>query len=93
MRQGAGEAWEHGRHAAAARLSGSQRWFIKVNPLSLRRIHTRTHLNTYWRQTWDKVRRGRVFAINPFKLGYNFLRDVKLCTFFSLSFFMTGYGR
>jgi radical SAM superfamily enzyme YgiQ (UPF0313 family) len=93
MRQGAGEAWEHGRQAAAARLEGGQRWMSKINPLSLRRIHTRTHLNTYWRQTWDKVRRGRVFAINPLRLGINFLRDVKLCAIFNVSFFMTGYGR
>ena len=63
----------------------------KINPLAIH-TPTRMHLNSYWRQTWGELRRGRVFAINPFRLAGNFLRDVKLCTLFSLSVFV-GYGR
>lgn len=73
------------------RLSAWSRFVDKVNPFSLN-IQTRTHLNAYWRQTWDKLRRGRIFQINPFRLTLNFLSDLKLFILFNLSFFL-GYER
>jgi radical SAM superfamily enzyme YgiQ (UPF0313 family) len=77
VRSGAGNAWRR----AAARL----------DPFAIR-TPTRAHLNAYWKQTYEKLRRGRVFQINPFVLGVNFLRDVKLCTRFNLSM-LAGYGK
>ena len=52
----------------------------------------RAPLNDYWKQTYAKLRRGRVFQINPFRLTLNFIRDAKLCTVFSLSF-LFGFGK
>ena len=50
------------------------------------------HLNDYWRQTYDTLRRGRLWRINPLRLTLNFLRDAKLCALFNLSLF-GGYGK
>ncbi len=72
-------------HAAGDRWRRRRQWLHRVNPLVVHAT-TRQHLNAYWRQTWDKFRRGRWHRINPFKLGWNLLRDVKVCALFSLSF-------
>lgn len=73
------------------RLAPARRLLGRFHPLEIN-IQTRAHLNTYWKQTWAKLRRGRVFQINPFRLTLNFLRDMKLCTAFSLTF-LFGYGK
>ena len=51
---------------------------------SAKGIYTRATLNSYWESTFAKLRHGRLFAINPFSLGINVLRDVKLSTAFTL---------
>jgi len=79
------------RQQHSPRLSRLQKLRTRVNPFTVK-IQTRAPLNTYWRQTWDKLRRGRIFQINPIRLTVNFARDVKLCTIFNLSFF-GGYGK
>jgi radical SAM superfamily enzyme YgiQ (UPF0313 family) len=56
-----------------------------VNPLAIR-VRSRSELNAYWRQTLEALRRGRLFRINPVRLGINALRDAKLCLRFNLSF-------
>lgn len=73
------------------KASGVRRVMARFNPFTVR-TQTRTHLNAYWRQTYNKLRQGRVFQINPFRLTVNFLRDAKLCTMFSLTF-LFGYGK
>ena len=82
---------DHLRSQHIPRMSGLRRVFGKLNPLSVR-IQTRAPLNDYWKQTYAKLRRGRVFQINPFRLTLNFIRDAKLCTVFSLSF-LFGFGK
>lgn len=56
------------------------------------RTHTRRDLDIYWRRTWTKLRRGRLFRIDPLRLTLSFLRDVQLCVRFSLSF-LSAYGK
>ena len=56
------------------------------------RIDTRRDLDRYWRQTWAKIRRGRLLRINPLRLMLNALRDTWLCVRFNLSFF-SAYGK
>ncbi|MBE7558333.1 radical SAM protein [bacterium] len=80
--------WDRLRQDSRGRVV---RFLSHLNPLSLR-IQSRAHLDRYWQQTWAKLREGRIFAINPLKLAYNFLRDAKLCLRFNLDFFL-GYGR
>ena len=103
MRTGAEDAWQRTREDLAVRLKRLRRrnnptklrWrrrIRRINLLSMRRIRTRTHLNDYWRQTYDKLRRGRIWRINPVRLTLNFLRDVKLCALFNLSLF-GGFGK
>jgi len=57
-------------------------------PLVGIRTGTREHINAYWYQTWEKLRRGSLLRINPFKLSFYFLRDVKLCFWFNLTFLL-----
>jgi len=45
----------------------------------------RAALDAYWRELYGKLRRGRVFRINPFQLGLNLLRDAELCVRFNLA--------
>lgn len=94
MRTGAGE-YLHRAGQAAEHFSGrlsrirptgtpSPSWLRRLNPFAVK-THTRMHLNEYWRQTWHKLRRGRLLAINPVRLTWNFLRDIKLFTAFNIS--------
>ena len=57
-----------------------------MNPIALRR-HTRADLNAYWQRIGQRLRHGQVIRINPQKLVVNFVRDVRLCVMFDLSFF------
>jgi hypothetical protein len=41
-------------------------------------------LNEFWLQTLAKLRRGRVYRINPLRLGVNLFRDARICLRFSL---------
>jgi predicted nucleic acid-binding Zn-ribbon protein len=57
-------------------------------PLVGIRTGTREHINAYWRQTWERFRRGSLLRINPFKVSFYFLRDVKLCVWFNVAFLL-----
>jgi len=88
----AGEAL--GRRMAGARSGAGNAWrrlIDRIDPFAIR-TPTRADLNAYWRQTYQKLRRGKVFAINPFRLALNVFRDVKICTRFNLSV-LGGYGK
>ena len=78
------------RHHGSS-LAGWKRLTCKINPFSLK-IQTRIPLNNYWRQTYNKLRHGRIFQINPIALTLNFWRDLKICTAFSLTF-LFGFGK
>jgi len=69
-----------------------QRWWRrfldKASLLAVRGISTRRHLDRFWGQTKIYVRRRAYWRINPFLVGYNFLRDVKVS--FSFTCFMLG---
>ena len=52
----------------------------------------RVDLRSYWRQTGERLRRGQVFRINPFRLAYHTVRDAWLCMRFNASF-LAGYGK
>ncbi len=83
-----------GRRVAGARSGAGSVWrraAARLDPLAIR-TPTRAHLDAYWRQTYDKLRRGRIFQINPFMLAFNFLRDLRICTRFNLSM-LAGYGK
>lgn len=45
----------------------------------------RAALDAYWRELYGKLRQGRVFRINPLKLGVNLFRDAELCVRFNLA--------
>ncbi len=60
----------------------------RLNPLRIR-VESRRHLNEYWQQTYMKLRRGRIFRINPMMLGINFVRDARLCLLFNLAFLLS----
>jgi hypothetical protein len=83
-----------GRRVADARSGAGNAWrrvLSRLDPFAIR-TPTRAHLNAYWKQTSDKLRRGRIFQINPFVFTINFLRDAKLCLRFNLSM-LAGYGK
>ena len=83
-----------GRSVSEARSGAGNAWrraLKRLDPFAVR-TPTRAHLNAYWKQTYDKLRRGRVLEINPFTLALNFLRDAKLCARFNLSM-LAGYGK
>jgi radical SAM superfamily enzyme YgiQ (UPF0313 family) len=61
----------------------SSRLALRMDPFSLR-ARTRTDLNEFWKQTLVKLRRGRVYRINPLWLGFNLVRDARLCMRFNL---------
>ena len=56
---------------------------IRLDPFRVR-VRTRADLNEYWRQTLAKLRRGRVFRINPARVAFNLARDARLCVRFNL---------
>ncbi len=70
------------------RISGFKRFVNRINPFTIRQ-ETRQHLNAYWVQTYNKVRRGRIYAINPFTLTLNAWRDAKIFMMFNLTFFFS----
>ena len=72
-------------HAAARDLQA------RIKTAAARRV-TRADLDAYWRQTWERTRRGHLFRINPFRLAVNLARDLRLCAQFNLSF-IAGYGK
>lgn len=80
-----------GETMAAAAERVSLPWRVRLNPFALR-TPTRQDLDAYWQQTAAKLRRGRIYAINPLRLGLNALRDVKLCAYFNIAFLL-GYTR
>ncbi|MCL5270700.1 MAG: apolipoprotein A1/A4/E family protein, partial [bacterium] len=82
---------EHLRRLQRPRLTAVKQTLTRLNPLALH-THTRAHLDAYWRQTYQKLRRGDVLRINPLTLTLNALRDAKLCFIFNLTF-LTGFGR
>ncbi len=95
------EVWlaTRGRARFHAGLEGLRKRYGDARGRALRRINllavrtpTRAHLDAYWAQTWRKLRRGRIFRINPLALAWNAARDAKLCTAFSLSM-LAGYGK
>jgi radical SAM superfamily enzyme YgiQ (UPF0313 family) len=93
VRDSAGEAWQRAGEAtrrAAEDLSrrARVRRFATRMPIVGIRTQTRQHINAYWRQTYDRVKRGSLLRINPFKLSFYFLRDVKLCVWFNLAFLL-----
>lgn len=95
-------AGESGRQEAEAlatrlrRLSGRPRSWLrriaaplaKVNPLHIK-TPTRADLNEYWKQTFEKARHGRIFRINPVRLGINLARDVTLFVLFSFQILLS----
>jgi radical SAM superfamily enzyme YgiQ (UPF0313 family) len=64
-------------------LARCSRLAIRMDPFRVR-ASTRTDLNDFWRQTVRKLRRGRVYLINPVALGFNLVRDARLCVRFNL---------
>lgn len=74
--------------------AGTLAWRRAVRRLNLFAIRTptRAHLDAYWRQTGDKLRRGRIHRINPVRLLVNLLRDARICMRFNLSI-LSGYGK
>ena len=62
-----------------------------INPFAVK-IRTRAHLDAYWRGIRERLARGEFFRINPFLLGWNLLRDVRLCLLFNISL-ITSYGK
>jgi hypothetical protein len=93
VRESAGEAWQRAGKAtrrAAEDLSRRARLrrFASRMPVLGIRTETRTHINAYWRQTYDRLKRGSLLRINPFKVSFYFLRDVKLCVWFNLAFLL-----
>jgi len=82
-RAGAADLIRHARSAAPP--SGRpRRW----NPFRIRH-ETRAHLDAYWRRTPDRLRRGRIWAVNPFGVAYNLARDLRLCLAFDLSLLLS----
>ncbi len=77
--------------ATGGRREAWGRALRRVNLLAVR-TSTRAHLDAYWAQTWDKLRRGRILRINPLAVAWNAARDAKLCAAFSLSV-LAGYGK
>ncbi|MBI4584528.1 MAG: radical SAM protein [Planctomycetes bacterium] len=67
---------------------GWRRVLGSLNPFSLK-LQTRTSLNEYWQRTRQKFTSGQFFRINPFTLALNFLREVKICTLFNISFLLS----
>ncbi|MCE5229148.1 radical SAM protein [bacterium] len=55
----------------------------RINPLDIK-TPTRADLNEYWRQTFDKLRHGKIFRINPVRFGMNLARDLKLFVLFNI---------
>jgi hypothetical protein len=88
---GAGAAWtrvsEAGRRtrdAMTRRAVGhTSRVLLRMDPFSVR-ARTRSDLNQFWRQTLSKLRRGRIYRINPLRLAFNAARDARLCVRFNL---------
>ncbi|MBN1442216.1 MAG: B12-binding domain-containing radical SAM protein, partial [Planctomycetes bacterium] len=64
------------------------RWASWLNPFSVR-TSTRAHLDEYWRSLRAKLDEGQLLRINPLKLAVNFVRDLRLCAIFSLSFILS----
>ena len=79
------------RDNAAGVRAGAGALRTRLNPLAIR-SRSRADLDAYWRQTFEKLRRGRIYAIDPLRLALNFLRDLKLCVRFNLSF-LAAYGK
>jgi hypothetical protein len=61
-------------------------------PLVGIRTATRKHIDAYWSQTWGRLRRGSLLRINPFKVSFYLVRDVKLCVWFNMAFLL-AYSR
>ena len=89
---GLSQQWERMDWQSPRRLARGLGWLSGRFELALIRTPTRAHLDDYWRQTLSKLRRGLVFRINPWRLGLNLLRDLRLCLLFNLSFLL-GYGK
>ena len=93
MSEAGGRAVQRGsrfvRHGGRVVQSGGRivqhgsRFAIRLDPFRLR-VRTRADLNEYWRQTRLKLRRGRVFRINPARVAFNLARDARLCIRFNL---------
>ncbi|MBM3336042.1 radical SAM protein, partial [Candidatus Sumerlaeota bacterium] len=60
----------------------------KIHVLSVRGISTRRNLDHFWKETILNLRRRNYWRINPFKVFWNFLRDLRLS--FSFTLFMLG---
>jgi hypothetical protein len=70
--------------AASSRVvQRGSRIALRLDPFRLR-ARTRTDLNEFWVQTLAKLRHGRVYRINPFRLGFNLFRDARICVRFNL---------
>jgi radical SAM superfamily enzyme YgiQ (UPF0313 family) len=54
----------------------------RLNIFSIRRITSRADLHTYWTQTVQTWRSRRFFRLNPLKIAYCFLRDLKIALYF-----------
>lgn len=70
-----------GDRVTPVRKSVVPRW---VQFWSLREVQTRQMLDRYWKVTFQKVKRGRIYAINPVMLMVNLARDVRLSTLFTI---------
>lgn len=95
----AGESGRQEARALAARLrrlgSRPRSWvrriaapLARINPLHIK-TPTRADLNEYWKQTFEKVRHGRIFRINPLRLALNLARDAKLFVLFNIQILLS----
>jgi hypothetical protein len=67
------------------------RLLLRFDPFRVR-VQSRSHLNDFWKRTYGKLRRGRILRINPWMLGFNLVRDLRLCMRFNLEF-LSGVSR
>ncbi len=79
------------RGPAGSHRSVWSRLAWRLNPFAVH-VATRAPLDAFWRQTVQKLRRGRLHRINPLSLAFALLRDVKLCTRFNIAL-LSGYGK
>jgi radical SAM superfamily enzyme YgiQ (UPF0313 family) len=89
VQQNAQAGLERGRQNLAALSQSLARRTPKVRLRdrlrfwSVKHVYTRDKLNRYWRSTFTRLRRGRIYAINPVSLSCNLFRDVRLFTAFT----------
>ncbi len=78
------------KQAKIKKYSFQFRYFLKklflpfLMPIDEKLLYTRKFLNNFWVKTRSKLKRGKIFSINIFKLVYNTFSEIQLALKFGL---------